>query len=202
MRFGGPKQLAPLTPDERLVDRATSVVAEVADTVVVVLTPGHPWDGPPVDAVAPGGADRSASVSAGLAALDPAVEVVLVHDAAHPLASPALARAVVAAVVAGADAAVPFLEVADVVKRRADDGRLSTVGRHGLGLAQMPMAFRRSALESARVAGGRDAVEESAVVEAEGGVVVAVPGEAANVHVVDRATLDLARRLAGPPPGP
>src|SRR3954462_3331300 len=38
----------------------------------------------------PGGATRSASVRAGLAATDPAAEAVLVHDAARPLVPPAL----------------------------------------------------------------------------------------------------------------
>lgn len=171
------------------------MVAAVASEVVVVVPPGSSWTGgPPTTAVA-GGADRSASVAAGLAALSPAVEVVLIHDAAHPLASAELARAVIAAVLAGADAALPFLDAADVVKHRRPDGGLQTVGRVGFGSAQMPMVFRRSALVAARAGEGR-ADEDSALVEAAGGRVVGVPGDSANVHVVDARSLEVARALA------
>lgn len=197
-RFGGRKQYAELAPGERLVDRAVAVAVAVADEVVVVVEPGVRWAGPPVSAVGAGGADRSASVAAGLALLSPAVDVVLIHDAAHPLASTELARRVVDAVRAGADGVVPFVEAVDVVKRRRPDGSAETLGRADLGLAQMPMGFRRAALLRARAAADVPAYEDSELVEATGGRVVLIPGEPANLHVVDPATLAIVQRLAAP----
>ena len=54
-----------------------------------------------------GGATRSASVRAGIAALPPETDIVVVHDAARPLADVAMFERVIAAVRAGADGAVP-----------------------------------------------------------------------------------------------
>lgn len=193
-RFGATKQFLELAPGLRLVDAAVLAARDVTATVAVVLPVGVSWDGPPVSAVVPGGADRTASVRAGLAALPPDVGAVLVHDAAHPLAPAELLRAVVAAVLHGADAAVPVLPVADVVKRVGPDGSLSTVGRDGLGLAQVPMAFTRRALEAAH-ASGTTVWEDSQSVEAVGGRVVAVPGRSDNVHVVTPEDLAVARAL-------
>ena len=82
-----------------------------SDGVVVVTPPDGVEPTTPaidgVDAVVPGGATRSASVRAGLAAVPDDAEVVVVHDAARPLAGPDLFDATVAAVRAGADACDP-----------------------------------------------------------------------------------------------
>jgi 2-C-methyl-D-erythritol 4-phosphate cytidylyltransferase len=100
----------------------------------------------------------------------------------------------------GADASLPLWDVPDVVKQRSPDG-LVTVGRNGFGLAQVPMAFRREALLAAHEGIARvgpedaGAVEDSALIESAGGRVEAVPGEVTNVHVVDAASLALARHL-------
>lgn len=146
--------------------------------------------------VVSGGADRLASVRAGLDALGE-TPIVIVHDAAHPLATRATVREVVESVRRGADAALPFWEVPDVVKRRTDD-RLVTIGRDGLGLAQVPMAFRSERLREAHAraedAGG--VVEDSGLIEQSGGMVAAVRGLVTNIHVVDGPSLDLARHLA------
>lgn len=235
-RFGGLKQFEPLTPHHRLVDEALAVARTVAEWAVVVVPAGHAWDGPAVDAVAPGGPDRLSSIAAGLALLPPWAEAVLIHSASHPLATPDLARAAVSALAdhladpgttdsgarrfgAGgggasgggervpADGAVPVAPLVDVLKRvDGTDGpgpaTMSTVGRAGLGLAQSPMAFRREALEAALAQRAADpgffdgVVEESEAVERIGGRVVAVAGQATNVHVVDADTLALARSIA------
>ena len=194
-RFGSAKQFLELTDGERLVDRAVAVAAAVAGPVVVVLPPGVTWDGSPVFAWGPGGEDRSSSTRAGLCLLPAAVDVVLVHDAAHPLATVDQARIAVDAVRRGADAAVPFLEAVDVVKRRTPEGRLVTVGRAELGLSQVPVAFRRDALVRAQQRGG-PCYEDSELLERVGGRVVAVPGDPGNIHVVDRRSLEVARILA------
>jgi 2-C-methyl-D-erythritol 4-phosphate cytidylyltransferase len=94
---------------------------------------------------------------------------------------------------------VPILPVADAVKRRDEDGRLTTVGRDGLGLAQVPMAFTRSALVGAhRAAASYDSPwwEDSMVIEQSGGLVVSVAGSSRNIHVVTPEDLAVARALA------
>jgi 2-C-methyl-D-erythritol 4-phosphate cytidylyltransferase len=198
-RFGGRKQYQELGPGERLVDAALHTASRAAATVVLVLPPGDTWTGVAVTAAVAGGVDRLASVRAGLGALPPAIEIVIVHDAAHPLAPVELFHELAQAIERGADAAVPVLAVADVVKRISADGSLSTVGRDGLGLAQVPMAFRRSTLEAAHRHPG-EVWEDSALVEAIGGSVVAVAGSPWNLHVVSPSDLALARALAAAAP--
>jgi 2-C-methyl-D-erythritol 4-phosphate cytidylyltransferase len=203
-RMGAPKQFLELTPGERIIDRVVATCRAAATWVAVVIPPGTTWDGGAVDAVVEGGADRLASVAAGVAAVPPEADVIVVHSASHPLASTDLIDRLVAAVGDGADGAVPVLAAVDVIKRRNPDDTLTTVGREGLGTAQAPMAWSRPVLDRAiaalRASGGT-AIEESSAVEAVGGRVVAVEGELANLHVTDPASLEVIRRLAGPPPG-
>ena len=198
-RFGAAKQFLVLD-GTRLVDRAVAACAAVCDAVVVVLPAGEDWTGPPVAAAVPGGATRSASVRAGLAALEASgadIDVVLVHDAARPLASRALFDAVIAAVRAGADAVVPGVAVADTLKRVDGDRVVSTVDRDSVVAVQTPQGFRAAALRAAHAAGG-DATDDAALVEAAGGTVVWVPGEATNFKVTEPADLERAAAvLAG-----
>jgi 2-C-methyl-D-erythritol 4-phosphate cytidylyltransferase len=187
-RFGRPKQFEMLT-DERVIDRSRRIAAEVCDGVVVVV--------PPSDAEreggVPGGATRSASVRAGLAAVPDAVDIVCVHDAARPLASPELYRAVIDAVVAGADGAIPGVPVVDTIKVVDDHGLVvATPARSTLVAVQTPQAFRADALRAAH-AGGGDGTDDAALVEAAGGRVAVVSGEATNRKITDRADLDWAR---------
>lgn len=208
-RMGARKQFLELTPDERVVDRVIATCRRACSWVGVVVPAGSGWtDASPetaVDAVVDGGADRLASVAAGLAVVPARATIVVVHSASHPLASADLIGRLVEAVERGADGAVPFLGAVDVIKRRNDDGTLTTVGREGLGTAQAPMAWLRPTLERAMAAHGRPGgsdgagvrpVEESAAVEAIGGRVVAVDGELANLHVTDPASLAVVRALA------
>lgn len=189
------KQFLELRPGERIVDRVIATCRSVADWVGVIVPAGLAWDGPPVDAVIEGGADRSASIRAGVAAVPAEAEIVVVHSASHPLASAALLHRVVAAVADGADGAVPIVAAADTIKRCNPDGTLTTIGRDGLGAAQAPMAYRRLVLDRALAEAG-DQVDESVAVEAIGGRVIAVEGELTNLHVTDLASLAVVRRLA------
>ena len=63
----------------------------------------------PADRVVPGGATRSESVRAGLAAVPDDADIIAVHDAARPLARPALWEAVLGRRRGGADGAIPRL---------------------------------------------------------------------------------------------
>lgn len=203
-RFGAPKQFLDLA-GRPLVQWAVEAVAQECDGVVVALPSGAGWRPPdlplPVRVVA-GGAQRHDSVRAALAGVPADAAVVVVADAAHPLAGAGLVRAVVEAVRAGADGAVPGLPLAEVLADVAADG--TRVG--GLArvpdppattrvLVQTPQAFDARAFRAAH-AGGRTAVEDSALVAAAGGRIVVVPGDPANLHVTTPGELDLVRRLA------
>lgn len=202
-RFGGLKQFAQLG-GQTLLHRVVEVAAACCDGVVVVLPVGHDW--PLTDNImtATGGATRAESVRSGLAALPEEAQVVVITDAAHPLASPVLYDRVIAAVRAGADGALPGLPLADAIKRlepieNAGPGSLlgragATTAAGGNVSAQMPMAFDLAALRRAhdRIS---DAVEDSAMVTADGGQVVVVPGEPTNVHVTTPTELAVAEAL-------
>ena len=189
-RFGAPKQFLELA-GTRLVDRAVDACVDACDAVVVVLPADVAWDGRPVHAAVAGGATRSDSVRAGLAALPATVDVVVVHDAARPLASRALFDAVIDAVRSGADAAVPALPVPDTLKRVDGTRVTETVPRDDLVAVQTPQAFRVDAL---RVAHATDAsaTDDAALVEQRGGCVVVVPGDVANFKITSPRDLELA----------
>ena len=195
-RFGGPKQYEALG-DRRVLDWSLAAVRSVASGVVLAVLPERADDPEPAaDVVVAGGTTRSASVRAALAAIPESADVVVVHDGARPLASPALFEAVVAAVRAGADAAVPGIPVADTVKRVVDGVVLTTLDRTDLVTVQTPQAFSAAALRRAHD-DTASATDDAALVEAVGGRVVVVPGEADNAKLTTPADLSAARRRVG-----
>jgi 2-C-methyl-D-erythritol 4-phosphate cytidylyltransferase len=192
-RFGGPKQFQELG-QERIVDRSVRTALRCCDGVVVVLPAGTDWDGPAVAAAVAGGASRAASVRAGLDAVPPSADIVLVHDAARPLASDALFRAVADAVRAGADGAIPGLAVADTIKRVEGTRVVATVPRDNLVTVQTPQAFRAAALRAAHRDEG-DGTDDAALLEAAGGTVVIVAGERTNLKITGPEDLMLMHAL-------
>ena len=184
-RFGGAKQYEFLD-GRRVVDHALDACRAVCDGVVLVVPPERADDDEPsVDAVVAGGATRSASVRAGLAAVPDDAEMIVVHDASRPWASPALFQAVLAAV---QDGAVPGLPLADTVKRVDGDRVVETVDRTTLVAVQTPQAFRADVLRKAHAAGD-EATDDAALVERIGGTVVVVPGEPGNRKITVRDDL-------------
>jgi 2-C-methyl-D-erythritol 4-phosphate cytidylyltransferase len=180
-RFGRPKQYEPLG-DRRVLDWSLDACREACDGVVLVV-PADRVDQPEkADAVVAGGATRADSVRAGLAAVPEEAEVVVVHDAARPRATASLFAAVVDAVRAGADGAVPGVPVTDTVKQVDGNRVVATLDRATLVAVQTPQAFRAAVLRAAH-AGGGDATDDAALVEAAGGTVVVVPGEPANAKI-------------------
>lgn len=126
-----------------------------------------------------GGASRTASVRAGLAAIDGA-DVIHIHDAARPGLPPAIVRALTEAISKGADGAAPALAVADSLRRVDGSSRVTgEVEREGLMRVQTPQAFRASVLREAYAALSPDAVvsDDLAVVRAHGGACVLIPGD-------------------------
>jgi 2-C-methyl-D-erythritol 4-phosphate cytidylyltransferase len=199
-RLGERKQFLELVPGERLVDRAIQTSRAHSGWIGAVVPTNAVSDSfgpehPAVDRVIAGGADRLSSLRAGLALVPDNAEIVVVHSASHPLASAGLIARLISAVHAGADGVVPILEAVDVIKRVDADGSISTVGREGLGAAQVPMAYAADPLRAA-LADGAFHIEESMALEAAGGTLRSIAGEVGNIHVTDEASLDLARRLA------
>lgn len=192
-RFGDRKQFCELA-GQTAAARAVAASRSVADQVVLVAPADALTDAHGADLVVPGGATRSASVRAGLAAIDGDADVVVVHDAARPLASPGLFRSVLDALVVtpGAAGAVPGLPVTDTLKLLAPgEARLvaATLDRTSVVAVQTPQAFVAEVLRRAHAAGA-DATDDAALVEAIGGMVVVVDGEAKNRKVTTREDLD------------
>ena len=176
-RFGGPK-LQTVLAGRRALEWSVDAARHACDGVVLVVAAGSD-PGVAVDRCVDGGATRSASVRAGLAAVPDDADVVVVHDAARPAATVALFDAVIAAVRAGADAAIPGVPVTDTVKRVEGALVVETLERASLVAVQTPQAFRAGALRSAHAEEG-DATDDAALVERAGGRVVVVPGDPSN----------------------
>ena len=190
-RFGTAKQYE-LLGEVRVIDRSVAVARQVSAGVVTVVPPE---DADAEGAVA-GGATRSESVRAGLAAVPSDATIICVHDAARPLASVALYRRAIDAVSEGAGAAIPAVSVADTIKVVADGVVVATPDRASLVAVQTPQAFRAGVLREAHAAGG-DATDDAALVEGRGGLVVVVDGETTNRKITVPDDLVWARgRLA------
>ena len=158
----------------------------------------------PVRLVA-GGARRQDSVAAGLAAIAPASELVVIHDAARPFCTPELIdRTIDAAAEFGA--ATAALPAFDTVKEgRLADGVAvvgATLPRERLFLVQTPQAFRVSLLRDAVERGrdGAEATDETTLVERAGHPVRLVPGDVRNFKVTSAADLALAEQMAAAAP--
>lgn len=207
-RFGGaqPKLLVPHRGRPLLAHGLLAIDA-CSDVEGVVLVASEPLEagwraagapGAKVAAVVRGGSTRQGSVAAGLAALPPEADIVLIHDGARAFASPALFTAVAEAA-ADAGCALPLLPVHDTVKRVVGTTVTGTVARSELRLAQTPQGFRRTVLEEAhRLASleGLDATDDVGLVEhalqaglVEGISIRAVEGEERNVKITRPADL-------------
>jgi 2-C-methyl-D-erythritol 4-phosphate cytidylyltransferase len=193
-RYGAPKQYV-LLAGRPVLAHAVAAARTSCDGVVVVVRPGDEDRGEVratgADYVVAGGATRAASVRAGLDAVPPEADIVVVHDAARPLAGPELFAATIAAVRDGADGAVCALAVTDTIKRVEGDAIVATVDRSDLVAVQTPQAFRADALRRAHGAGA-EATDDAALVEAAGGKVVVVPGDRANIKLTAASDLALA----------
>jgi 2-C-methyl-D-erythritol 4-phosphate cytidylyltransferase len=144
----------------------------------------------------PGGATRSQSVRAALAAAPPGD--VVVHDAARPLVTPGHFRAALAAL-EHADCAVAAAPITDTVKEAgADRVVTATLDRTRLWAIQTPQAFRRAALEHALEVDDAtlaQATDDAWLVERAGGTVRVVESTPANLKVTTAFDLRLAEHL-------
>jgi 2-C-methyl-D-erythritol 4-phosphate cytidylyltransferase len=213
-RLGGdvPKQFLPVGGVPVLL-RALRPFTSHPDVagVAVVLAPAHadrppeflvPLAGAGLTIVA-GGRERADSVAAGLRALGPDCEVVLVHDGARPFVERQVIDAVIAHARAG-EGAVAAVPVSDTLKEQTSDDATRvhrTVPRDRLWRAQTPQGFPRRLLEEA-YARPHDAAatDDAALVEACGAIVRLVPDTVRNLKITTRDDLALAEALAASAP--
>ncbi|MGX4708944.1 2-C-methyl-D-erythritol 4-phosphate cytidylyltransferase [Rhodococcus sp. DMF-1] len=191
-----------------MLDRAVEAMltSAVVDRVVVVVPPDLVTSvaatAPPQVQVVVGGAERTDSVRAGLAAAEDAAHV-LVHDAARALTPPELFARIVAELRGGRRAVIPVLPVADTVKSVDGAGRVTgTPDRSALRAVQTPQGFAADLLRRAN-AGAGDATDDAGLVERLGESVYTVPGEPLAFKITTPLDLVLARAVlaAGAPVG-
>jgi len=149
-------------------------------------------------AVVPGGADRCASVRAGVRATGEEVELVAVHDAARPLVEPATIEAALA-VAAERGAALVALPVGDTIKESTDgEAAERTLDRSRLWAAQTPQVFRRTLLLELLERAEREGfspTDDAALHERYVGPVPLVRGTPGNLKLTTPEDLALARAL-------
>jgi 2-C-methyl-D-erythritol 4-phosphate cytidylyltransferase / 2-C-methyl-D-erythritol 2,4-cyclodiphosphate synthase len=145
--------------------------------------------------VVAGGPTRQASVAAGLTAVWPDAEIVLVHDAARALTPADVFERVIAAVEENGGGAIPALAVVDTVKRRDGAVMLETLDREELAAVQTPQGFARDILDTSYRAADREHTDDAALVAAAGHRVIAVEGDARAFKITTAADLDRARSL-------
>jgi 2-C-methyl-D-erythritol 4-phosphate cytidylyltransferase len=191
----GPKALV-VVGGQSMLQWSVDVLSSVVSSVVVALPEGV--DAPAGTVGVAGGAHRSLSVRAALAAAPLDGDPVVVHDAARPLVTAELVNACLAAL-DGADAAIAAAPVTDTVKEADGDARvLRTLDRSRLWAVQTPQVFRRTALERALSqpdAVLADATDDASLVEAQGGTVRLVAAPRENLKVTTPLDLVLAETL-------
>ena len=165
------------------------------ERIVVALPKGA--SAPPGCIGVRGGATRSESVRAALAAAAGTGPVV-VHDAARPLVPPELFTRALAAL-EEADCAIAAARVTDTIKEAGDDGAVvATHDRSRLWSVQTPQAFRRPALEAALAVDPAilaQATDDAWLVERAGGSVRVVESSPANFKITTPHDLTVADLL-------
>ncbi len=185
-RAGGglPKQYRLLAGKPVLRWSVEALRAAGVERIVVAIGAGQAdlarAAGDPRLVFAEGGATRTASVRAGLAALGHA-DVIVIHDAARPGLSPANVRALVQTIEQGFGGAAPALALSDALRRVDDANRMiGEVERDGVVRVQTPQAFRGAVIRAAYEALPADASisDDLAVARAAGAEIKLIAGDA------------------------
>jgi 2-C-methyl-D-erythritol 4-phosphate cytidylyltransferase len=149
-----------------------------------------------------GGDTRQQSVANALAQVDPATEIVLVHDAVRPFVTTGQIERVIdeARKRGAAILGIPAIDTVKEVKRASlpEDVALisATIPRERIVLAQTPQAFTYALLRDALRSAQQDGVtasDEAAVVERSGHDVFVVLGSERNLKITRPSDMDLAR---------
>ncbi len=148
-----------------------------------------------------GGATRAESVRNGLNAVDPASEIVAVHDGARPLVTSAeIAATIEKARETGAACLVA--PVTDTIKTIRGDEISGTLDRDKLRRALTPQAFRIEVLRSAFAIGDTSeaVTDECYSVEKLGHPIAIVEGSSRNIKITRPEDLIFAEAILSEPP--
>jgi 2-C-methyl-D-erythritol 4-phosphate cytidylyltransferase/2-C-methyl-D-erythritol 2,4-cyclodiphosphate synthase len=181
-------------PAQVVVVAPTAGLTEARAIALAVAGPARDY----VSVVA-GGESRQESVAAGLAALRPGIEIVLVHDAARSFTPPTLFDAVVRAVRGGGTGVIPGLPVADTIKRVHDGLAAATVDRSELVAVQTPQGFPRGQLVAAYADASAEHTDDAALFAAAGHEVRVIEGDALAFKITTPWDLRRAESLLSPP---
>lgn len=148
--------------------------------------------------VVSGGATRQDSVAAGLAAVHPGVDTVLVHDAARAFTPAALFDSVASTVGSSGGGVVPGLPVSDTIKQvdSADTVHL-TLDRSQLVAVQTPQGFPRAPLDAAYAIATEEFTDDAALFAAAGHPVIVVDGDPLAFKITTAWDLRRAESLIG-----
>jgi 2-C-methyl-D-erythritol 4-phosphate cytidylyltransferase len=150
--------------------------------------------------ILPGGKERQDSVKAGIDALGPDTEIVVIHDAVRPFITGELIGASVegARTFGAVSLGVP---VKDTVKSVEPDGWVEhTMERSKLWLTQTPQAFRRDIIREAyrrAFAEGVYATDDASLVERIGIRVRMIPGTYENIKITTPGDLATGAVIVG-----
>ncbi len=194
-----PKALVPLAGRPLVVWAVECLRAGGVAEVLVTVPPRRSADfaavlDPDVRLVE-GGATRTDSVRAAIAAVHEHAGAVLVHDAARPLTPPDVVARVLEALAGGARAVVPVLPVVDTTVAVGPDGLVAgALPREQLRRVQTPQGFHRATLVQAyrRLPAGAELTDDAAVVHTAGVPVHTVAGDERAAKVTVAHDLDLA----------
>ena len=175
-------QIVVVAPSDRL-DVARDLVSKAAGPASEYI------------AVVAGGSTRQVSVAAGLAALDPEIGLVLIHDSARPFTPSALFDAIVARIRATGDGAIPGLPVADTLKTTHEGLAIGTVDRSVLSAVGTPQGFPRVELEAAYAAATTEYTDDAALFSAAGHAVHVLAGDALGFKITTAWDLRRAEQL-------
>ncbi|MDQ2982441.1 MAG: 2-C-methyl-D-erythritol 4-phosphate cytidylyltransferase [Actinomycetota bacterium] len=200
-----PKAFAPLRGRPLIAEPLARLdSSEWVDAIVIVAAAG--WEEPSIlvseelacDKVSEsvtGGETRAESVRNGVAAVPEDAAVIVVHDAARPFLVEDVLERVITALDAEWQGAVPVLRLADTVKRVRGNEIVETLDRSELAAVQTPQAFVAPVLREALAGDLGGATDCSSLVEARGGRVRAVEGDARLLKVTDESDLALVSGL-------
>jgi len=200
VRFGGDKLMTEIG-GLPLVAHTVSAVKDHVDRCILVSREDQVVALHRLDlgaAIVPGGPSRTASETAGLAAIGDGASLIGIHDGARPLVPPALIETLfeTAERVGGA---IPVMEPRQPLVRKSDLGLVE-----GAMVAQTPQVFRGEPLLAAYVSAakmGYEAQDTAEIAQRFGKLAIqAVPGVPGNTKVTEprdieavRAALEISR---------
>ena len=178
------------------VDEIVLVVSEKeVEPTRKQMTDAHPK----VAKVSVGGKERQDSVGNGLQSLDPATDIVIVHDGVRPFVSPDLINATIEAALECGAAITAIPVTATLNNVNADGVAERPVDREGLWPVQTPQTFRFSLLTEAFAKARADrfyGTDEGALIEYMGKEVKVIAGSEFNIKITQTEDLALAETIA------